>query len=61
MTKFKTMLLASTVTGATLLGSGCIGDLTVNRLFNVWDFGISLVATLVGTNLLGGLLGGLTT
>lgn len=58
MSKVKTLLLSSMVTGAMLLGGGCVPNL--DRLFNVWDFGISLAATLAGTNV-AALLGGLGT
>jgi len=60
MTKFKTLLLTSTVLGGTLLGGGCI-PVSLDRLFNIWDFGISAAATLAGTNLIGGIIPGLGT
>ncbi len=56
MAKIKVLVLSGLVMGGTLMGSGCISS---NRLFNVWDFGISAAATLFGVNLAG--LAGLAT
>jgi hypothetical protein len=35
-----------------LLGNGCV-PVNFNRIFNIWDFGISLIATIAGIDLIG--------
>lgn len=45
--------------GSTLLASGCVYG--IGNWFNLIDFGLAAVLGLLGTNLVGGILGGLGT
>lgn len=56
MTRFKTLLLSTMVTGAMLLGNGCV-PVNIGRIFNIWDFGIALIAAFAGVDLIGGIVG----